>query len=229
MRYKIVCQLVCEFIHCRTLAPRDLPVLLLQLVDAVRTGAAGRLVGSHMHAPNMRQPLYGRQCNDHLYRRAVGVGDDAARCVESVVGVDFGHHQRHIVVHAERTRIIDHDSAVARDRPGIFARDARTGRDQCDIHTTEIRLVRQLLDLDLAAPKYIFLSGTATRPEQPQTVDSHIAALQYIQKLLSHGAARAHYCYCHNSLSLYIQVIRKTPPPRSRTSWSSRSRRRRYP
>ena len=92
----VVSQLVLEFLHRGLLALDNLAVLSLQLVHGRGSGAAGSLVGGHMDAADRRQLHYRTQGHHHLYRRAVGIGDDAARGVEGVGGVDLRDDQRYV-------------------------------------------------------------------------------------------------------------------------------------
>ncbi len=48
--------------------------------------------------------------DEHLHRRAVGVGDDPAVRVERL-GIHLGDHQRDVVVHPPVARVVDHDGA----------------------------------------------------------------------------------------------------------------------
>ena len=76
-------------------------MLRAQLGHGLRAAAAGRLVGGDMYAAYVRYLLYGIQRHDHLYGGAVGVGDDVARGVERIAGIDLGDDQRHVRIHTE--------------------------------------------------------------------------------------------------------------------------------
>ena len=66
----------------------------------------------------MAELLERLQYHYHHDGGAVRVGDDVARTVESVLGVALGHHQRHVVTHAERAGIVNHHGAVLCDGLG---------------------------------------------------------------------------------------------------------------
>ena len=50
----------------------------------------------------------GNQADDG---RAVGIGDKAVMPLD-VVGIDLGHDQRHLRIHAEGVAVVDHDGAA---------------------------------------------------------------------------------------------------------------------
>ena len=43
--------------------------------------------------------------------RAVGIGDKAVMPLD-VVGINLGHNQRHLGIHAEGMAVVDHDGAA---------------------------------------------------------------------------------------------------------------------
>ena len=116
LRDQVVGQLVEEFLHHRLLSLRQLHVLRPQLIHGLCTRTTGRLVGRHMHTPNVRQFLNRIQRHNHLNRRTVRVGNDTLRTFECILRVDFGHYQRNVRIHTECAGIIDHHRTVLRDR-----------------------------------------------------------------------------------------------------------------
>ena len=66
-----------------------------------------------MHARDMTQTLDSLKGYHHLNRGAVRVSDDVTGTNERIGCVHFGNDQRHILVHTEGGRVIDHDSAKA--------------------------------------------------------------------------------------------------------------------
>ena len=96
----------------------------LQLVDALLAGPGDRLVGADDHAAHPGGVVQRLERDDHLDRRAVGVGDDPL-VLEDVVRVDLGDDQRHLGLHPEGARVVDDDrTGRGRDRAPL-ARDAR--------------------------------------------------------------------------------------------------------
>ena len=94
----------------------------------------------------MRQPLDGLQSYDHLDSGAVGVGDDAPRCLPGIAGIDLGHDQRHVGVHAESTRIVDHDRTVLGDGIRELARVDAPADTRGEVDAAEIVVMLQQFD-----------------------------------------------------------------------------------
>ena len=197
MRNHVIGQLEGEFRHRGLLARADLGILRLQLRHGGGSGAAGRLVGRDMHAGDVRELLDSVQRHDHLDRRAVGVGDDAAGRILRILGIDLRHHEGHVVIHAEGARIVDHDRTVFGDRIGELLRRSGPGRGQGEVYPLEIVVVLQQFDLDLLSAKLVFASRTALGPEQHEFVDRKRPFLQNSQKFLAHSTADAHNSNFH--------------------------------
>ena len=112
-----------------------------QLVDRRLAGAGDGLVGGD-HQPLdpglVEQRL---QRDDHLHRRAVGVGDDPVVAVERV-GVDLGDDQRHVVVHAPVAGVVDdHGAGLDQARRPLGA-DRTAGRGEDDVEALDRVLAR---------------------------------------------------------------------------------------
>src|SRR5918999_695439 len=73
--------------------------LTVQLFDGALTGARHGLVGGHDHPLDAHAAEDRGQRHDRLHCGAVRVGVDAAMVPEGV-GVDLGHHERHVLGHA---------------------------------------------------------------------------------------------------------------------------------
>ena len=218
MRNDVVGELEGELLHRRLPAGPQLGVLPHQLVHGRRPGAAGRLVGGDMHARNVRKALDGVQRHDHLDRRAVGVGDDPPRGVLRIPGIDLRYDQRHVGVHAERARIVDHHGAVLRDRRGELARRAGPGRREGEIHAAEIVVVLQQPHRQVPSPEPVGAPRAALRSEQQQLVDRQRPLPENLQELLAHGAAGAHDCDFHSLAYLLYMVQQYPSSARNRTS-----------
>src|SRR5581483_406730 len=94
--------------------PGALRPLLLELPHPGLPGAGHRLVGRDDHPPEPGGPVERRQRRHQHHRRAVGAGGDALRQMAELFGVDFRHHQRHVGVHPEGGRVVDHPGARRR-------------------------------------------------------------------------------------------------------------------
>lgn len=65
--------------------------------------------------------VQGRERDHRLDGGAVGVGYDALGMLERVLGIDLGDHERHLVVHAPVSGVIDDDAARRREHGGVYA------------------------------------------------------------------------------------------------------------
>ena len=121
LRDEVVGQLVRELLDGLHLARLyQFAILLLQLLHGGGTGTTGTLVRRHANAADVAQLLERLQHDDHHDGGAVRVGNDAAWALAGILSVALGHHEGHIVVHAESTRIVDHHAAVAGDVVSIL-------------------------------------------------------------------------------------------------------------
>ena len=107
-----------------------------ELVDALLAGARDRLVGADDDPPDAGGVVQRLERDDHLDRRAVGVGDDPL-VLGDVVRVDLGDDQRHVGVHAEGARVVDDDRAGRGGDRAPLARDARRRARQHDLDARE--------------------------------------------------------------------------------------------
>ena len=156
-----------------------------------------------MDTANVAEAFDGLKGNDHHDGGAVGVGDDAARPIERIGSVAFGHDQRHIGVHAESRSVVDHDSAVARDVGCKLLACVAAGAGESDVDVLEVvGVVAKFTHHDVLVAKTISRAGATARTEEAQFVDGKIAFGQYAKKFLAHGAAGAHDGYIHLSVGL---------------------------
>ena len=189
LRYHIVGQLVGKFLHGLHLAfLHHLLILLLQLGHGSGTGSGGTLIGSHVDTLDVAQLLQGLEHHHHHNRRAVGIGNDATRALQRVLRITFWHHQGHIVVHTECTRIVDHHGTMLRNRLSKLLRRASTGRGEGDVNILEVIVVLQELHFNLFTFEGVLLSGTALRAKQHQFVHREVPLGENAQELLSYGA-----------------------------------------
>ena len=111
--------------------------LVVQLEQALGSLAAGGLVGRDDHALDPGQIVQRLQRDDHLDRRAIGIGDDAlGDCFEGV-GVDLGDDQRHVGVHAPGAGIVDDDGTGLGGHGAELAADRRGRAGQDDVDAGE--------------------------------------------------------------------------------------------
>ena len=196
--YHVVGQLMGELLDGLHLARfHDLAVLLLQLGHSCGTGAAGTLIAADADALDVAQLLQRLQHDHHHDCRAVGVGDDATRTYQGILGITLGHHQGHVVVHAEGTRIVDHHAAIAGDVVGILFRRTCTCRGECDVDVLKVIAMLQQFHFDVLTLKTVLSPCRTIRTEEYQLVHRELSFIEQSQKLLPYGATCTYNCYFH--------------------------------
>src|SRR5918996_6426324 len=131
------------------------------------------------------------QSDNHLNRRTVRIRDDAAALViANLLGVDFGHDERNIGLHAEATRVVDNNRARCHGHGSEFRAHASARRKQADVDT-----VKRVLFENVDAIS--FVSEREKLPRRPlgrqetQLSDWELAFLEHFTHLLADGAGRA--------------------------------------
>ena len=186
-----------ELLDSHGVAVNDVLVLLLQFRHSRSTCARRALVTRHVDAFDVRDILQRLQNHHHHNSGAVGVGNDAARTVEGVLGVTFRHYERHVLVHTERARIVNHHRAVLGDVGGKLLGSACARRSKGDVNALEVVVVLEQLHFVLLAPECIFGAGTALRAKKHQLVNRKIPFREDAQELLSYRATRTYNGYFH--------------------------------
>ena len=179
-------------------------VLLFELLHSSGTGTGSTLVAGDMDLLDMRQLLNRLQDDDHHDCGAVRVGDDATWTLQRVSGVDLRHYQWHVVVHTEGAGVVDHHSAVLRDRVRKLLTRTSTGRGEGDVHTLEVVVVLQKFHLIVLAFEVVKAAGTTCRAEQHKVINGEITLSEDTQKLLAHCATGTDNSYSHN---LFLSLI----------------------
>ncbi len=165
--------------------------LLLEFLDGLGAGARNRLIGGNHDALDPHLVMDGLQGHQHLDGGAVGVGDDAALLVlGDGVGVDLGHHQGDLGVHAEGAGIVHHHRARGGGGRRELERPVAAGRKERHVDAGE-GVLGQLLNSDLLAAKGKFLAHRALRGEQAQFLDREIPPFQDIEHGAAHGTGGA--------------------------------------
>ena len=161
-----------------------------------------------MDTVDVAELLDGLQHYNHHDGGAVGVGDDATGAVEGVLGIDLGHYQWHVLVHAEGAGIVNHHRAVLGDGLGKLLGSAATGRNEGYIYIAEVVVVLEQLDFVLFTFESVFGTCAALGAKQYQLIDGKLSLCENTKKLLSNGATRAHNCYFHFVYFLLIICYR---------------------
>ena len=163
----------------------------VEIVRSGETRAADCLVGADDHAADSGCVVERLQRESHLCRRAVRAGDDPLR-VERVLRVDLRNDQRHVVVHTEVARLIDH-LATGGDRVRqVFSGNFvwRAGNDEID--TLERggfqQFNRVVLTFELDRRP-----STASRCQEPIRLREHRPLFQQLQHDATDRARRPYH------------------------------------
>ena len=177
------------------LAVQELARLIVQLGHGRGAGAGRGLVRGDDHAGDARQVVERLERNHHLDGGAVRIGDDAVMPAH-VTGVHLGHHQRHVLVHAERAGVVDHDGAMGDHGLAHGLRHGAAGGEQRDVDALE-RFGRHLLHGQLAcgnlaaALERQLLTGGTRGSQRDDLRCGEIQVVQHIQELVADGARSA--------------------------------------
>ena len=182
--------------------------LLLELRHALLARTGDRLIGRHDDAADLRDIVERLQPHDHDDGRAVRVRDDALVRLDRL-GIDLGHDERHLRVHAEGTRVVDDDRPCL-DGMGSKLLACRTARKERDVNSLK-GVRRRLLHRVLLAHKRDFLPCGAAGCEQPQLRERELALLDECQEFLSDRTRCAEYC---DTIFLHILPLTAAYPIR---------------
>ncbi len=134
MRQHIECDALGVYLDFDILVIEQRAGLLGQFVDRFFAGAGHSLVCRHIDARDANRILDRLERHQHLHRRAIGIGDNAAVLVlRDGVRIHLRHHQRNIAVIAEVCSVVDHHTAGCRGDRRIFFRHAAARREQADL------------------------------------------------------------------------------------------------
>ena len=107
-----------------------------------------------------------------------------------IVGIDLGHDQRHLGIHAEGMAVVDHDSAALYGLGQQFLGDIVAGSAKHDV-TALKGLGASLFDHNLLAAE---LDGFARRTrarQQLELTDRELLLVKALEHLGAHGSRRA--------------------------------------
>ena len=164
--------------------------LLVELVEARHARARHRLVRGHHHPLDPGRAVERRERGDRDHRRAVRARHDPARQEAQVFRVDLGDHERHVVVHAERCRVVDDARAAVGGARRPLQRERVVDIDDDEVETVEATVAQHLAD-HLAAGERQLAAFRARRRVDAQFVDGERALLEQPQHLGADETGRA--------------------------------------
>ena len=216
VRNKVAGKLVCKTLHMRFVSGCNVSILRFKFGHGSGTCSACRLIGRNINATYVRDILYGLECNNHLYGRTVRIGNNTARNIERILRIDFRHHQRHIVIHTESTRIVYHERTVLRNGLFELPRSTAASRYESHVHSAEIIVMLKPANLYATSAEIVCPALAALRPEQQQFVNREFPVSQHSQELLTDSPARTYNSYFHMSVFLrycpHLNVSRRIHP-----------------
>ena len=170
--------------------------LVEQFVHRGAAGPGDRLVGRDDDPLDPREVVQRLQRDDHLDRRAVRVGDDAAlRVLRDRLRIDLRHDQRHIRLHAEARGVVDdHGAGLCRARRK-HRRHLGARRRKDDVDAAEIESVEALDLEDVVLAERDLRADRARRGQCDDIVGGKFALGERGQHLASDIAGRADHRY----------------------------------
>jgi len=136
-----------------------------------------------------------------------------------VFGVDFGDHQRNVVFHAERARIVDHHRAGLDHKRPVLAGDVAARAEERDVDSLE-RVVGHLFDHHILAAELHSFAGGTGGCQKFEVLDRKIPFLERLDHFDAHRAGRTcdryivtvrHIDTSLGELGTYISLIYHVP------------------
>ena len=172
--HKNAAGLVKQFVHCRL------------------AGAGGRLIGRYRHALDLRFIVQRLQRDDHLDRGTVGVSNDVALGVPiEVFRIDLGYDQRHIRIHSEIRRIVDHDTTRLGSPGRMFGGRLGAWRKQRDIGIRKIIMLEILHRQDVVVSERDLPPDGARRCQRDHVIGGEVSLRQNFQHLAADISRRS--------------------------------------
>ena len=165
-----------HFVGDGSAAGQHLAGLGFQLFHGAGAGAAYGLVRRDDEAPHPAVLVQGPDDDDHDDGRAVRVGDDAVVGAQ-IIGIDLGHDERHVRIHAERRGVVDDDGTCLEGMRDVLLAHRAAGRGQDDVDPCE-GVCRQFLNRQRVAFERHGFAGGTRRGQQTQLVQRKIAFVE---------------------------------------------------
>ena len=190
-------QLIGKLLDGWLLACQYLTVLFVELSHGSGTGTACSLIAGNVDAPDVADILQSLQGNNHHDCGTVGVGDDIAGTVQSILGIALGNYQGHILFHTEGAAVIYHHGTVLGNGLGKLLACTASCAGKSDIHTLEVVVMLQQLHFNFLSAEGILCSCTALASKEKQLVNGEISLIQNSQEFLTYGTAGTNNCNFH--------------------------------
>ncbi len=179
--------------------------LLVELVDAVGTGAGDSLIGADDHLLNGGEIVDARDGHEGDDGAAVGVCDNAL-VIEGVSAVDLRDDQRHVGLKTEGGAVVDVHGAALFDGGGEFPGHVALNRAEDKVQTVEGVLVR-LLDGDVLALEGDALADALGAGERTELIDGDVVLGEDLEHFLTNGARSAQNRDIQSFHNFYLQLL----------------------
>ena len=107
-----------------------------------------------------------------------------------VIGIDLGHDQRHLGIHAEGVAVVDHNGAALDGLGQQFLGDIVAGSAEYDVAALK-GLGASLLNHNLLAAELDGLARRACARQQLELTDRKLLLVEALEHLGAHGSRRA--------------------------------------
>ena len=105
--------------------------------------------------------------------------------------IDFGHDQRHVLVHAELRGIVDHHAACRRGARRMDLGHRGAGREQAEVAALEVEILERAHREHPILAEADLLAGRASGCERHRLVDRELPLREDVQHLVPDRAGRA--------------------------------------
>ena len=107
-----------------------------------------------------------------------------------IVGIDLGHDQRHLGIHAEGVAVVDHDGAALNGLGQQLLSDVVAGSAEHDVAALK-GLGASLFNHNLLAAELNGLARRARARQQLELTDRKLLLVEALEHLGAHGSRRA--------------------------------------
>ena len=148
--------------------------------------------------------------DDHLNGRAIRIRDDVPLGVTiERLRVHFRHDQRHVGIHPEMRRIVDHNTSGGGRPRGVFSGYRAPRREEAEVSAFEIKVIQCLHGENVVFAVRHFLTDRRFGRERNNFIRRKIPFMQDIQDFAAHipcGACDGNFV-THGSILVLIQLV----------------------